>query len=64
MLWRDMVAHGLVQVSLAKTKNLVAMLRIRDIFPGSRILDPTFSVPDPGLARSRIRILVKEFKYF
>ncbi len=45
------------------------MLRIRDVYPDSPILDPTFfhpgyqiqpvSVPDPG---SQIRI--KEFKYF
>ncbi len=37
--------------------------------PGSRIRifsipDPNFSIPDPGLTRSRIRICIKEFKYF
>ncbi len=46
-----------------------AVLRIRDVYPGSRIR--LFSIPDPG---SRIRtvsipdpgsrILIKEFKYF
>jgi hypothetical protein len=32
--------------------------------PRSRIPDPIFSVPDPGLTRSRIQIRTKEFKYF
>jgi hypothetical protein len=32
------------------------VLRNRDV--------PLFSIPDPGLTRSRIRILIKEFKYF
>jgi hypothetical protein len=46
-----------------------SVLRIRDVYPGSRIR--LFSIPDPG---SRIRtvsipdpgsrILIKEFKYF
>jgi hypothetical protein len=35
----------------------MALLRIRDVNPQSRI-------PDPGLTRSRIRIRIKEFKYF
>jgi hypothetical protein len=29
-----------------------------------RIPDPNFSIPDPGSKRSRIRIRIKEFKYF
>ncbi len=30
---------------------------------GSRIANPIFSIPDPGLTRSRIRIRIEEFKY-
>ncbi len=37
--------------------NLYAVLRIRDVYPGSRIR--LFSISDPGS-----RILIKEFKYF
>ncbi len=49
--------------------SLKSVLRIRDVYPGSRIPDPTFfhpgsrirtiSITDPGS-----RILIKEFKYF
>jgi hypothetical protein len=28
------------------------------------IPDPAFSIPDPELTRSRIRMCIKEFKYF
>ncbi len=38
---------------------LTAVLRIRDVHLGT-----DFSSPDPGPKRSRIRIHIKEFKYF
>jgi hypothetical protein len=45
-------------------KNVAEMCSVVD--PGClfRILDPNFSIPDPGSKRSRIRIRLKEFKYF
>jgi hypothetical protein len=36
------------------------VLRIRDVYPGSWILDPIFSIPDPGVKRSRIRTRIKK----
>jgi hypothetical protein len=39
-----------------------SVLRIRDVYPGSRIR--LFSIPNPGSELSPSRILVKEFKYF
>ncbi len=49
----------------------MSVLRIQDVYL-SRILDPNFSIPDPGFRvkkipgsriRIRIRIRIKEFKY-
>jgi hypothetical protein len=37
-------------------------LRIRDVYPGSRIR--LFSIPDPGSELSPSRIRIKDFKYF
>jgi hypothetical protein len=44
-------------------KNIVCVpvLRIRDVYPGSRIR--LFSIPDPGSELSPSRICIKEFKY-
>jgi hypothetical protein len=39
-----------------------AVLRIRDVYPGSRIR--LFSIPDPNFLHPGSRILIKEFKYF
>jgi hypothetical protein len=39
-----------------------AVLRIRDVYPGSRIR--LFSVPDPDCLHPGSQILIKEFKYF
>jgi hypothetical protein len=43
------------------------VLRIRDVYPGSRIRifpsqipDPNFSIPDPGSASKNLRILIKK----
>jgi hypothetical protein len=41
---------------------LQAVLRIRDVYPGSRIR--LFSIPDPGSELFPSRIRIKEFKYF
>ncbi len=38
------------------------MLRIRDVYPGSRIR--LFSIPDPNCLHPGSRILIKECKYF
>ncbi len=40
------------------------VLRIRDVYLGSGISDPTFSIPNPELTSSQIRIYIKELKYF
>jgi hypothetical protein len=32
----------------------VVVLRIRDVYPGSRIPVPTFSIPDPGSRVNKI----------
>ncbi len=42
---------------------LVAALRIRDVYPGSEFFHPGWvkKIQDPG---SRLRIQIKEFKYF
>jgi hypothetical protein len=37
--------------------------RIRDVYPGFQIPDPTFSIPDPNCLHPGSRILIKEFKY-
>jgi hypothetical protein len=42
---------------------LKSVLRIRDVSLGSRIPDPSFSIPDPGSKRFRSRIHIKEFKH-
>ncbi len=42
--------------------NFFSVLRIRDVYPGSRIR--LFSIPDPGSELSPSRIRIKEFKYF
>jgi hypothetical protein len=39
-----------------------SVLRIRDVYPGSRIR--LISIPDPGSELSPSRIRIKEFKYF
>ena len=41
---------------------LLSVLRIRDVYPGSRIR--LFSILDPGSELSPSRISIKEFKYF
>ncbi len=41
---------------------LNAVLRIRDVYPGSR--SRLFSIPDPNCLHLGSRILIKEFKYF
>jgi hypothetical protein len=38
-----------------------SVLRIRDVYPGSRIR--LFSIPDPNCLHHGSRILIKEFKY-
>jgi hypothetical protein len=40
----------------------LAVLRIRDVYPGSRIR--LFSIPDPNCLHPGSRIRIKEFKYF
>ena len=40
----------------------LAVLRIRDVYPGSRIR--LFSIPDPNCLHPGSRFLIKEFKYF
>jgi hypothetical protein len=40
------------------------MLRILDVYTGSRIRIFPSRIPDPGPKRSRIRIRIKELKYF
>jgi hypothetical protein len=42
--------------------HLKSVLRIRDVYPGSRIR--LFSIPDPGSELTPSRMLIKEFKYF
>jgi hypothetical protein len=44
------------------TTRLDPVLRIRDVYHGSRIR--LLSIPDPGSELSPSRILIKEFKYF
>jgi hypothetical protein len=39
-----------------------SVLRIRDVYPGSRIR--LFSIPDPNCLHPGSRILIEEFKYF
>ncbi len=39
-----------------------AVLRIRDVYPGSRIW--ISSIPDPNFSHPGSRIRIKEFKYF
>jgi hypothetical protein len=46
----------------AKGRHSRAMLRIRDVYPVSRIR--VFSIPDPNFFHSGSRICIKEFKYF
>jgi hypothetical protein len=41
---------------------LQSVLRIRDVYPGSRI--PILSIPDPHSFHPRSRIHIKEFNYF
>ncbi len=41
---------------------VLAVWRIRDVYPGSRIR--LFSIPDPNCLHPGSRILIKEFKYF
>jgi hypothetical protein len=41
---------------------LEAVLRIRDVYPGSRVR--LFFIPDSGSELSPSRILIKELKYF
>jgi hypothetical protein len=45
---------------------LKAVLRIRDVYPGSKIrnlyiLDPNFSIPDPGSASKNLTVLTPKF---
>jgi hypothetical protein len=40
----------------------VSVLRIRDVYPGSRIR--LFSIPDPNCLHPGSRLRIKEFKYF
>ncbi len=40
----------------------LAVLRIQDVYPGSRIR--LFSIPDPNCLHPGSRVLIKEFKYF
>jgi hypothetical protein len=50
---------------VAQNGRETSVLRIRDVYPGSRIR--LFSIPDPGSELSPSRILwirIKEFKYF
>jgi hypothetical protein len=68
-----------VAVSASYKPDLLTVLRIRDVFPGSRILiisipDPNFFhpgseffpswIPDTNFFHSGSRIRIKEFKYF
>ena len=54
------------QIQIINVADTGCLSRILDpIFP-NRILDPNFPnrIPDPGSKRSRIRIRIKELKYF
>jgi hypothetical protein len=48
----------------AKTALIIPVVEagFGNVYPGS--LKPNFSITDPGSKRSRIRIRIKEFKYF
>jgi hypothetical protein len=43
-------------------EDTIPVLRIRDVYPGSRIR--RFSIPDPNCLQPGSRIRIKEFKYF
>jgi hypothetical protein len=47
-----------------KELGLETVLRIRDVYPGSRIRFFPSRIPDPNCLHPGSRILIKEFKYF
>jgi hypothetical protein len=70
VLWRLLKVRALkhhLQVAVTtKQNNFNKVIRMFIPDPGSGCLSRIrlFSIPDPGLTRSRIRIRIKEFKYF
>ncbi len=61
-VWQADAPHPNQQSGVCQILFFSAVLRIRDVYPGSLI--PFFSLPDPGSEFSPSRIRIKEFKYF
>jgi len=56
------IPYGINCFSRSLKTKFFSVLRIRDVYPGSRIR--LFSMPDPTCLHPGSRILIKEFQYF
>ncbi len=58
------VLRGETEFSIRRIGRLWRVLRIREVYSGSRIQLFSSRIPVPGSKRSRIRTRILEFKYF